>query len=294
MKMSKQRPQRPRLGALTALLLAAGAQAAPVDELYAELYGYDAQGLPPQPASPDPLQRYTWDASVNVTFMQRYEQRAVAAVATPASSVVGAEALLVAGGNATFAGFGSLRLDFSTNHAGWVEILSPDLAAVLASGAGVTVKLSLSEYSEPWQGKTLEPVAYDGGVFRLETNTPEIYEGVRFAWVIYEDAGLTLPTPPTWTLAGARVVAQVKPVNYTAAFDSSDATLAAAWHAGAYGSRLNMHEHYFGSILMDRGDRTSIQGDGHPTMAAALGKYNKPRPLARPPDRPTARPPAHF
>lgn len=26
----------------------------------------------------------------------------------------------------------------------------------------------------------------------------------------------------------------------------------------------------FNSILMDRGDRVSIQGDGHPTMAAAL------------------------
>ena len=34
-----------------------------------------------------------------------------------------------------------------------------------------------------------------------------------------------------------------------------------------------MHEDYFGSILMDRGDRVSIQGDGHPTMAAALAAF---------------------
>lgn len=37
-----------------------------------------------------------------------------------------------------------------------------------------------------------------------------------------------------------------------------------------------MHEEYFGSILMDRGDRVSIQGDGHPTMAAALAAFASP------------------
>ena len=29
----------------------------------------------------------------------------------------------------------------------------------------------------------------------------------------------------------------------------------------------------FNSILIDRGDRVSIQGDGHPTMAAALSAF---------------------
>ena len=32
----------------------------------------------------------------------------------------------------------------------------------------------------------------------------------------------------------------------------------------------------FNSILMDRGDRMSIQGDGHPTMAAALVAFGSP------------------
>ena len=39
-------------------------------------------------------------------------------------------------------------------------------------------------------------------------------------------------------------------------------------YSGAYGSRLNMMPYGFNSILIDRGDRVSIQGDGHPTMAA--------------------------
>jgi len=32
----------------------------------------------------------------------------------------------------------------------------------------------------------------------------------------------------------------------------------------------------FNSILIDRGDRVSIQGDGHPTMAAALSAFGSP------------------
>ena len=46
--------------------------------------------------------------------------------------------------------------------------------------------------------------------------------------------------------------------------------LTSAWYTGAYGSRLNMENNDFNSILMERGDRVSIQGDGHPAMAAAL------------------------
>ena len=79
------------------------------------------------------------------------------------------------------------------------------------------------------------------------------------------------------------------------------------WYQGAYASRLNMESHDFNSILMDRGDRVSIQvlklpqpgsvpdlvcpvwrvksrpfrnslvcqGDGHPTMAAALTAFGR-------------------
>ena len=110
--------------------------------------------------------------------------------------------------------------------------------------------------------------AYANGVYRLETNT-ELYEGVRFGWIIFDPPAAAKP----WHITGLRLVSQVKPVNYTGAFNSSDSTLSASWYSGAYGSRLNMMPYGFNSILIDRGDRVSIQGDGHPTMAAALSAF---------------------
>ena len=223
----------------TLLLLAAAPaalRAAPVDELYAPLFGFDPQGQPAQPGAPDPLVQYTWGGAVNVTMMQRYEAAPLAVSVSPPGCVLNAEALLDPAGaaqNATFLGFGSLRLDFGVERAGWLEFVSTDLGAVLATG-GVIVKGSISEYSEPWTGKTIAVTGpYDGGLFRLETNTPEIYEGVRFGWIIYESAGAATAAP--WTVELARVQAQVKPVNYTADFNSSDPTLTAVWFSGAYG-----------------------------------------------------------
>ena len=43
----------------------------------------------------------------------------------------------------------------------------------------------------------------------------------------------------------------------------------------AAGGALRM-PYGFNSILIDRGDRVSIQGDGHPTMAAALSAFGSP------------------
>ena len=264
-----------RTTAALALLLAAGALASPADERYPPLSGYNATGNPTAYTGADPLAQYTWSAATNATALQRYEAYAAAVLASPTSAVQNAPALLGGGGNATFLGFGSLRLDFGVERAAWFEFLSPDLAAALAGG-GCAVRASVSEYSEPWTGKTQAVKAYDGGLFRLETNA-ELYEGVRFAWILYEPAapgGRAAPLP--FTVTQARAVAQVKPVNYTASFTSANPTLTAVWAAGALGSRLNMHENFFGSILMDRGDRVAIQGDGHPTMAAALAAFASP------------------
>ena len=280
---------RAALSALCAL--SAACAAAPVDEFYDALHDFDPSGNPAQPLAADPLAAYSWASASNVTSMQRYAALPLVASSSPPACVVGAASLLAGGGggggaNASFVGFGRLRLDFGVERAGWLEFTSPDLAGVSrrAGPGGAVVKASVSEYDEPWTGKTIGVTGpYDGGVYRLEGNapgTPEIYEGVRFGWIIYEavdggDGGSGGP-PPAWTITSARVVAQVKPVNYTSSFASSDATLTAIWFAGAYGSRLNMHEQEFGSILMDRGDRTSIQGDGHPTMAAALAAFASP------------------
>lgn len=45
-------------------------------------------------------------------------------------------------------------------HAAWFEIESQDLD--VQKGA---VKLSISEYNEPWDGKTQTPKAYSGGAY---------------------------------------------------------------------------------------------------------------------------------
>jgi len=249
------------------------ALSAPADELYPELSGFNPSGSA-DVGGPDPLISFTWDpAAVNVTALQRYEANASAASAAPAASVENAGALVGGTGPATFVGYGRLRLDFGVERAAWFEFFSPNLAAVLAAGRAV-VKASVSEYDEPWTGKTMAVTAYDGGLFRLETNTPELYEGVRFAWIMYEGPVGAAAAP--WTISRARAVAQIKPLNYTGHFASSDPLLTTVWRTGAYGSRLNTHEEYFGSILMDRGDRVSIQGDGHPTMAAALAAFASP------------------
>lgn len=238
-------------------------------EPYPLLHGNDPAGNPAVASSPDPLVATTWSSATNITGLQRYETVApIAWLATPASSFTGLDTL--AAGKTTqvhVVAPGSLRLDFGREHAAWFEIVSKDLGAAVSLG---DVRLSVSEYNEPWPGKSQTPKEYANGAYRLETNS-QLYEGVRYAWIIFDPPASSLSaTTSSWTIEGVKIVSQVKPVDYTGSFKSSDAVLEQAWYSGAYGSRLNMMPYGFNSILMDRGDRVSIQGDGHPTMAAAL------------------------
>ena len=139
----------------------------------------------------------------------------------------------------------------------------------------------VSEYSYPWQGKTMQPVRYSKhasegrsgmATYRLEPNK-ELYEGVRYAWLLFEPPRGATVAP--WTISGLRIVCKVKPVNYTASYASSDTLIERVWYQGAYAVRLNMEASEFNSILMERGDRVAIQGDGHPTMAAALTAFGR-------------------
>ncbi len=348
----------------------------PITEPFPEIHGANPQGAPAVPASPDPLVSYTWAASENITELQRFEVAIPDAwVASPPSAFQGLETLSTGSPNVTVVGAGTLQLDFGREHAAWIELESPDLQ--LQAGS---VTAGISEYNQPWPGKTQRLAAYADGVYRLETNG-QLYEGVRYAWVNFDPVsnppncaahgteaqavtvscptgsgaianvtfaefgtadgdcqhgfapgscahdlagnisltctgkanctvmciqstctieGETLPlgsdpcpgTPKTvtlqvacerpvgpsaatpWTITALRLVAQSKPTNYTGAFDApGDPVLAQAWYTGAYGSRLNMMPYGFNSILMDRGDRVAIQGDGHPTMAAALAAF---------------------
>ena len=111
--------------------------------------------------------------------------------------------------------------------AAWLEIESPDLCAVRSAVFG-----SISEYAEPFEGKTKVFISYkECKAFRLEPN-PELYEGVRFAWVIVKQN-------VSFTITALRLVAQIKPMNYSASFRSSDESLTRSWYTGAYAARLN-------------------------------------------------------
>jgi alpha-L-rhamnosidase len=234
----------------------------PITEPFLPLHGNNRTGNRAVPVSPDPLVATTWSASTNLTNMQSYEVTAPAKwTATPESSFENLQSLASGKPKVTVSSRGTLRLDFAVEHAAWIEFDSPDLGAQFSS-----VTAAISEYNEPWQvrAKVAGVKAYDG-TYRLETNA-QLYEGVRFAWIIFEPKESDAVIP--WHITGLRLVSMVKPVNYSGSFNSSDLELSGSWYSGAYGSRLNMMPYGFNSILIDRGDRVSIQGDGKSECSA--------------------------
>ena len=233
---------------------------APITEPWLPMHSYTVSGAAVD-TSPDPLVQYRWNEGVDTVPLQYYRSQAVSAKSVPEGAFIGLESVATGNVNVTCMGPGWLVLDFGTERAGWMEFTSQDMRVV-------SVLASISEFAQPWLNptKTMQPVAYDNGVYRLETNTPELYEGVSYGWVMQSPDAAFKP----WSITNLTVAAQIKPFNYTGSFTSSDKVLEEIWYTGAYSSRLNMNTNYFSSILMDRGDRVAIQGDGHPTMAAAL------------------------
>ena len=171
-------------GAAVRVASGVGAQP-PLVEPFPLLQGADPTGAPARPLSPDPLVATTWGPATNLTNLQRYEVATpVAWTAFPPSAFSGLESLASGKPHITVAGAGALRLDFGREHAAWFEFSSPDLDAATAAH---TVTASISEYNEPWPGKTQPLKAYADGRFRLETNA-QLYEGVRYAWIIFTPA----------------------------------------------------------------------------------------------------------
>jgi alpha-L-rhamnosidase len=240
------------------------------------LYGGAFSGAA-APESPDPLVRYEWPLNrINESVLQIYTVPAVAlttAAGTPptsftnVSSAVGSVAC-----NIHVQGPGQLVIDWGVELPGWFEF---DSVADIDVG---NLLLGIGEYSAvEFVGayKSAAPAVYCGDralcTYRLETNPvgPELYEGVRFAF-------LTLLSPPAFnfTIVGLRVVAQAKPVNYVGSFSvPGDALLERIFYTGAYTVRATMQGDYFGSILINRGDRIGWTGDLHPTQAASLAVF---------------------
>ena len=257
---------------------------------YAFMHGAHPNALPPRPASPDPLVRYTWDSSVDSSTLQQLAITAAVSVhAEPAGAFEGLDSLTTGGDVSVLVKApGWIRLDYGLERPAWLEGISAEL---IATGQGHLLHASISEYDEPYDDKE-EPVKLYGNTFRLETQHPsgdgQLYEGVRFAWLCFavacpwtggDAAPAVTTTPPAvrpWRLTALRLVAKFQPLPYTGSFASSDAGLERVWYTGAYGIRSNFQGNDFGSILIDRGDRSAFQGDGHPSMAAAEVAFGSP------------------
>ena len=225
----------------------------PIAQPFASLNGGSFSGAD-VPESSDPLVAYNWERTDISDPLQTYVLRPVAFLATPTQVFENAKSLTGDHPDLLVKGKGSIRLDFGVESAAWIEFDSPDCPG--------DVEMSLSEYNEPGVDKARIAVKH-GNTYRLELN-PELYEGVRFAWI--DVKSWSRP----WHITNVRAVCQVKPTNYVGSFSCSDPQLTRIWYMAAYGVKASLCKDYFGSILMDRGDRMSWTGDAHPSQAAAL------------------------
>lgn len=249
----------------------------PIDEPYPYVQSGGFTGEE-QPASPDPLVRYRWDdpkASDELEIFLRTPQKAESE--TP-ENFTGMSTLMDETVHVNVTGPGTIRMDFGTEFAGWLEIDSPDLAA---SGSQIT--LGVSEYNQPsfysgarWStSKTKTPKRYangSGDTYRLEINPANDYfEGARFGFI-----NVTKFDKP-FTITGVRLVCQVKPTNYESSFSCNNEMLNKIWYTAAYDVRVNFMKDYMAAILVERGDRHSWTGDAYTTQAASLvafGNYD--------------------
>ena len=225
----------------------------PIAEPYQLLNGGGFTG-PAIKESPDPLVAYRWKNPKATDSLQIYFLKPLAAVADHPDAFDNLASATADATAITVKGAGSIRLDFGVESGAWIEFDSPDCPG--------DVEIGISEYNEPGLNKSKTAVKY-GNTYRLELNK-ELYEGVRFAWLNVK------ATNKPWHITGIRAVCQIKPTNYAGSFSCSDPLLTKAWYMSAYGVKASLCQDYFGSILMDRGDRMSWTGDAHTSQAAAL------------------------
>jgi hypothetical protein len=171
-------------------------------------------------------------------------------------------------------------MDWGSERAAWFEILTDDdlTSTDNRDPTKPTVEASVSEYNRPYPGKTRALTKYGNRTYRLETNQ-ELYEGVRFTFLHVAFPKTTAAGTNTTTtneplaIDDFSIVSKIKPMDYTGGFRSSNKLLTKAWYWGAYGTRLNVERNQLNSILIERGDRVAIQGDGHPTIATMLASF---------------------
>jgi alpha-L-rhamnosidase len=224
-----------------------------ITEPYAVLNGGKFEG-PLIKESLDPLVRYRWKEAKETDKLQIYFLKPVKVFSGDKNSFIGLPSATADHPNITVSDVGTIRLDFGIVSGAWLEFDSPDCPG--------DIEMGISEHDEPGIGKAGIPVKH-GNTYRLELN-PELYDGLRFGWIKVKS------TKKPWHITGIRAVCQVKPTNYNGSFACSDPLLTKSWYLAAYSVKVSLCKDYFGSILMDRGDRMSWTGDAHTSQAAAL------------------------
>ncbi len=245
----------------------------PITEPYPALHGGSFSG-PQVKLSPDPLVAYRWRHPGAGNGLQTYVLRPVAVRTQTPTSFSNLQSVTGRQCNITVKGTGAIRVDFGTESAAWIEFDSPDLN-------GSKVEMAVSEFDAPAHdgivpatGGCKPAIAVPeriGDTYRLKLNA-QYYEGVRFGWIYVRSF-----SGKPWHITAVRAVCQIKPTNYNGSFSCSNPMLTRIWYTGAYTVKLNLLKHYFGAILMDRGDRISWVGDAHiaqSTAMASFGNFN--------------------
>ncbi len=240
-------------------------KASPIPEPYPSLHG-GSFSAPPVPLSPDPLVAYRWRHPSASDGLQAYVLRPLAVSTRTPKSFADLKSVTTSRCNITVKGVGAIRVDFGTESAAWIEFDSPDFN-------GGTIKMGVSEFKAPAHepNHAIGVPEKIGDTYRLKLN-PQYYEGVRFGWIYIKSF-----SGKPWHITAIRAVCQIKPTNYNGSFSCSNPMLTRIWYTGAYTVKLNLLHHYFGAILMDRGDRISWVGDAHiaqSTAMTAFGNFN--------------------
>ena len=238
--------------------------------------------LPGSKHSPDPLVNAIWPEDTRQDEFQMYILHPKSVHTNSPDSFVDLHCLVegaCANRSLTVIGEGSFRVDFGVESAGWLEIVTDDIPPSLYAN----LTLSLSEDNTQYPGKILQPKAYPGGVYRIETN-PYIYEGIRFGFV---NVNFGDGKDIKWHINEVRAVAQTLPVPYKGFFHAKDdAELTSMWYTAAFCPKLNMatqplpgmlrpSKFMLNSILMDRGDRIGWTGDDHISQMAIMKAFGQ-------------------
>lgn len=238
-------------------------------EPFENLHDFCSDCSPPIPESPDPLVSYTWGGNNHgLTAPQLYRVTTDECEFLPTSC---AEVLKDAehGANGMVVQHlpCSIRCDWGVERAGWMQVKVAN-----STRKNLTITGSLSEFNYPYPGKTRRMEYYPStDLYRLETNDM-LYEGIRYTWIYLEEDDLDKSLLPL-TLVDLTLVTKNKPIDYIGSFRSSVPDLTRAWYTAVYSVRLNTETERFNSVLVERGDRVAIQGDGHPTIATSLVSF---------------------